>query len=526
MPGELRILHLEDEAADAELTEHALRRAGMAFSLRRVDSRATFIAALQEFNPDLILADYRLPAFDGLEALAIVVERAPEVPFIFVSGAMGEELAIDTLRQGAADYVLKGRLNKLVPAVNRALLDAEERRRRRQAEASLRESEERFRNMAEVAQDGIVVIDQDARVTYWNAAAERMFGYANGEIQGREMHALLAPARYHEAYRNGWAGFRQSGAGKVIGKTIEMDALHQDGREFPVELSISAAPIQGNWNAVGIIRDITERKRAEAEILRSNAELEQFSYTISHDMRQPLRMITSYLQLIERSLAGQFDAEQGEYFHFAIDGAKRLDAMLQGLLEYSRIGRLGEPPASVASRSILDDVLRFLQPASAEAGAEVCIDGEWPQILASPDEMLRLLQNLIGNALKFRVAGRTPRITVTSASNGKDWRVSIADNGIGILPDQIDRLFQVFQRLQSRVDYDGTGIGLALCRKIAEHHGGRIWAESAGTNQGCAFIFNLPVVAQDTPAAASGGRPDPDRQECPDSSSSSQPPPR
>ncbi|MCX7173247.1 MAG: ATP-binding protein [Proteobacteria bacterium] len=369
MPKELRLLLLEDEAADAELTEHALRRAGLVFLSRRVDSRDAFVAALDEFRPDLVLADYRLPAFDGLEALTIAVERAPEVPFIFVSGAMGEELAIDTLRQGAADYVLKGHLNKLVPAVNRALLDVEERRR---------------------------------------------------------------------------------------------------------------------------------RKQAEADILRSNAELEQYSYSISHDMRQPLRMISSYLQLLEKSLADRLDGEQREYLHFAIDGAQRLDAMLLGLLEYSRIGRLGEPPARVASRAVLDDVLRFLEPATAEAQADVRVEGVWPEIVASPDEMLRLLQNLIGNALKFRVAGRTPRITITSGIDGRQWRVSVADNGIGVLPDQAGRLFQVFQRLQSRVDYEGTGIGLALCRKIAEHHGGRIWVESSGKNQGAAFIFTLPVVNEDT----------------------------
>jgi light-regulated signal transduction histidine kinase (bacteriophytochrome) len=215
-------------------------------------------------------------------------------------------------------------------------------------------------------------------------------------------------------------------------------------------------------------------------------------------MRQPLRMISSYLQLLERSLAGQLDGEKRDYFDFAIEGAKRIDQMLVELLEYSRVGRMGEPPTWVDSRALLDEALKFLQPALAEAQAKVNISGEWPRIMGSHDEILRLFQNLIGNSVKFRVAGRTPEITISSKVDKNEWHLSVADNGVGIIPDQIKRLFQVFQRLQSREAYEGTGIGLALCRKIAEHHKGRIWAESAGEGQGSKFCVALPVLHEKT----------------------------
>ena len=244
-----------------------------------------------------------------------------------------------------------------------------------------------------------------------------------------------------------------------------------------------------------LVQTIAEREEAEAEILRSNAELEQFSYSISHDMRQPLRMITSYLQLLEIGLSETLDAEKREYLNFAADGARRLDQMLVALLEYSRVGRKGEPPQWTQSRAILDEALLFLQPAMAEAKAEVRIEGDWPQVRVSRDEVSRLLQNLIGNALKFRIAGRAPQVTVASEAAGGEWRLRVADNGAGINPEQIGRLFQVFQRLHSRASYEGTGIGLALCRKIAEHHGGRIRAESQGENQGSTFCVELPLAS-------------------------------
>jgi light-regulated signal transduction histidine kinase (bacteriophytochrome) len=245
--------------------------------------------------------------------------------------------------------------------------------------------------------------------------------------------------------------------------------------------------------SLGTTQDITERKQAEVELRRSNAELEQFSYAISHDLRQPLRMIASYLQLLGASLADELNDEQSAYFGFAIDGAKRMDRMLVALLEYSRVGRLGEPAAWIESRAILDEALLFLQPTIAEAAATIDICGEWPRVLVRPDEMLRLLQNLIANAVKFHVPGRRPSISLVSRLAGSEWRLVVADNGIGIEPAQLGRLFQVFQRLQSRSNFEGSGVGLALCRKIAEHHGGRIWAESDGGGRGSRFCVALPM---------------------------------
>jgi signal transduction histidine kinase len=324
------------------------------------------------------------------------------------------------------------------------------------------------------------------------AAQRREFVEQSGEASGALMRGDILPGAWN------WA-FPLPVGEQLIG-VIKIENVHVIGASLA-----SYLPPFFSHAALILSNEIRNHLRQETqaallakteELKRSNAELEQFSYAISHDMRTPLRMISSYLELLEADLAEKLDPEQREYFNFAVDGAKRLDAMLVGLLEYSRVGRKGEPMAWTQSRAILDEVLLYLQPAIAEAGASVRIEGSWPRVRVSPDEILRLLQNLIGNAIKFRVAGRTPEVSVSSETADGEWRVSVADNGVGLAPDQGGRLFQVFQRMQLRSSYEGTGIGLALCRKIAEHHGGRIWVESEGQDLGSRFCVALPLAQE------------------------------
>ncbi|MDP2695624.1 MAG: PAS domain-containing protein [Gallionella sp.] len=252
----------------------------------------------------------------------------------------------------------------------------------------------------------------------------------------------------------------------------------------------------------GTVQDITERKQAEEELRRSNTDLEQFAYAASHDMRQPLRMISSYLQLLEYDLAPVLTDETRQNLQFATEGAKRMDQMLMALLDYSRIGRKADTMTVIDSREVMYEALHYLEPAIEEARADVRINGVWPHLFASRDEILRLFQNLIDNALKYRLAAQKPVIAVSAQTAGGEWRLEVRDNGIGLLPGHEARLFKVFERLQSRSRYPGTGIGLALCRKIVEHHKGRIWVESPGPNQGCTFIVTLPVSLPSSPGGA------------------------
>lgn len=364
----------------------------------------------------------------------------------------------------------------------------------------LAESEEKFRLISTAAQDAIAIIGPAEQVVYWNPAAEKVFGYTDDEVMGKNLHTLLTPEGQRDLAHSGFKGFRQTGEGKLVGKTFEVDALHKEGHEFPIELSISAIRLHGDWHALGIIRDITERRQTDLrlqektdELLRSNTDLERFAYSVSHDMRQPLRAISGHLQLLKTGAQDKLDEDDRENLSFALSGAKRMDSMIVSLLEFSRVGRKSEAKRWIQSREVLDEALEFLSPAIRQGQAEVETMGEWPMVYASSDDLLRLLQNLIGNALHYHETDRPPHVEVESVVEGKKWRVSVRDQGIGIDPRQIDRLFQFFSRLQAYSRFEGTGMGLALCRRIVELHHGRIWAESAGEGMGSSFIFELPI---------------------------------
>jgi light-regulated signal transduction histidine kinase (bacteriophytochrome) len=251
-------------------------------------------------------------------------------------------------------------------------------------------------------------------------------------------------------------------------------------------------------------RELAERKIAEeelkrtmAELARSNKELEQFAYVASHDLREPLRMVTSYVQLLARRYQGRLDADANEFIAYAVDGATRMQALINDLLAYSRVGTRGKPFEPTDCETILEQALTNLQVAIEESGAAVTHD-PLPTVVADGTQLVQLFQNLIGNAIKFR-SEEPPRVHVSASETfevsktSKVWRVSVQDNGIGIDPEYHERIFLIFQRLHTREEYPGTGIGLAVCKKIVERHGGRIWVESQ-FGKGSTFHFTIPVI--------------------------------
>jgi PAS domain S-box-containing protein len=356
--------------------------------------------------------------------------------------------------------------------------------RRKEAEAALRVSEERFRSIAESATEAMVVADPNGRIVSWNSGAVGMFGYETEDVVGRPLTALM-PERFRARHNAGLERVRETGEGRLLGQTIELVGQRREGTEFPIELSLSSWMVHGERFYGGIARDITERKRAEAELERSNADLAQFASVASHDLREPLVVVKGYLELLSQRHSDSLDADGRRFLGFAVDGVDRMQELISDLLEWSRAGaELDRLP--VDPRVLAEQAAAAVEHRARTRRVTVEI-GELPAVRAEPTALRRVFQNLISNAVKFGAADE-PRVSLAARREASAWRFTVADNGPGIAERDRDRVFTLFERLGAR--QRGTGIGLAICRRIVERHGGRIWVEES-PGGGAAFHFTI-----------------------------------
>jgi signal transduction histidine kinase len=373
--GKLKVLLVEDNQTDGELVLHELRRGGFDVAGEVVDSAGAFRQRLKERTPDIVLADYNLGQWRGMEAMEILRGEGLDIPLILVSGTLGDVTAVECIKQGATDYVLKDSLARLPESVRRALQETETRK-------------------------GI-----------------------------RLAHEELA--------------------------------------------------------------------RKVEELARSNAELEQFAYVASHDLQEPLRMVANYTQLLAERYRGKLDDQADKFIHYAVDGAVRMQTLIQDLMAFSRAGRQETSVTRTDCNQIVKQALGNLQGAIHESGARVTFDA-LPVVTANMGKLRQIFQNLIGNAIKFRGI-EPPVIHIGKERKGNTWIFAVADNGIGIAPENWEIIFAVFRRLHTQTEYSGNGIGLAICKRIVEQAGGKIWVEPQEAT-GSIFKFTWPASARVAPA--------------------------
>jgi PAS domain S-box-containing protein len=346
--------------------------------------------------------------------------------------------------------------------------------------------------LIEASLDPLVTIGHDGKITDVNTSTELVTGCSRDELIGTDFTNYFtepekAKKGYQEVFKEGFVS------------DFALEIRHRNGSITTVLYNASVYKDESG-EVIGVFaaaRDITERKKAEEilkskldELRRSNAELEQFAYVSSHDLQEPLRMISSYLQLLQRRYQGKIDEKADKYIYYAVDGASRMQNLINDLLEFSRVTTKAEEPEPTDSEFILNQALSNLDLYIKENKATVSY-GSLPEVMADSTQLAQVFQNLIINGIKFH-GEEASIINICAVKKANEWQFSVQDNGIGIDPQYSERIFEVFKRLHNKEEYPGTGIGLAVCKKIVERHGGRIWVESE-LGKGSTFYFTLPI---------------------------------
>jgi PAS domain S-box-containing protein len=491
------ILLVNDDVTQLLALETFLEELGQNVVKAKSGREALLALLTQDFA--VILLDVRMPEMDGFETAALIRQRqtSARTPIIFVTAVdQSEAHSQRGYALGAVDYIHAPVSPKILRTKVAVYVELARR------EQALRASEHRFQATFEQAAVGIAHMSSDGRWLRVNPKLCEILGHTREELMQKSCVDLVHPEE-HEAIA---ANMRRLQASEIENCSLEVRCRRPAGSEAWVGLTLSIVQEYegGSRYFLAVIEDVTRRKHAEEELqrsldelARSNAELEQFAYAVSHDLQEPLRMVAGYVQLLAERYGDKLDNSAREFIAFAVDGVTRMKQMITDLLAYSRAGRNGSDTAQVSCETALGRACAYLQAAIKETGAEITHD-PLPRLQGNSSQLVSLFQNLIGNAVKFR-GQAPPRIHVSAALNKKEWVFSVRDNGIGMDPQHADRIFMVFQRLHRREDYPGTGIGLAIARKIVERRGGRIWVESA-PGKGSTFFFTFPARASEARA--------------------------
>jgi len=510
-----RLLLLEDNPDDAELIRKSLTKQWPACEIVTVNDEATFKSALQQRNFRLILSDYFIPGFDGLSALAIAREQCPEVPFIFISGAVNDELAVESLKAGATDYVLKDRPARLVPAILRALSDAQSRAREKALQADLRQTEERDRALINSV-DGIVWQAElpDLRFTFVSQQSERLLGYP--------VHRWLEEPQFwqqhiHPEDRERAVKLCTQFSPEEKYHNFEYRMIAADGSMVLLRDIVSVRADPGERAQVlGIMVNITPRKLAEAgraesqakleqtnkDLLRKNEEIQNFYHTLSHELKTPLTSAREFISIVMDGLAGPLNETQSEYLGLARDSCNQLRICINDLLDATRLetGKLALRLKLVSLPALLRHTLAMMKPIATAKGIVLRQHAEPNLSEISLDEhrIIQVITNLLSNAIKYTARGGSIVLKAAQRGDGDELvQISVTDSGCGIPKDEQDHIFERLHQVKAgdATTEQGVGLGLYICRELVLLHGGNIWVESE-LGKGSTFHFILPRTQQ------------------------------
>jgi PAS domain S-box-containing protein len=510
----MKILLVDDTPENLVSLEAALT--GLGEDLVLANSGKEALRHLLHDDFAAILLDVRMPEMDGFETAEMIRSRprSRQIPILFLTGYRNEEHLFRGYDLGAVDFLFK----PIVPEVLRskvaafvelsrgnAKLKEQADILRLQAEV-LQKAEQKFRSLLEAAPDAMVMCRADGEIVMVNSQTEVLFECGRDKLISRNIRTLVPEWSPH--LRPGWDADSGSSKALPVERGVELYATREGGATFPVEISFSPLQTEEGVVITSAIRDISDRRKAEEqirqlnvsleervlerteELMRSNEELQQFAYIASHDLQEPLRTVSIYSQLLAKRYQGKLQGDADQFIGYIVENAHRMEKMIHDLLDFSRVDVRGTDYFTwTGCDSALDDAIQNIRSLVEESGAAIT-RAELPQVMGDPIQLTRLFQNLLVNAIKYR-SDPAPQIHFAANGSLNEWVFSVKDNGIGIEPQYTEKVFGIFKCLQPRDKSSGSGMGLAICRKIVTRHEGRIWVESA-LGKGATFYFTLP----------------------------------
>ncbi|WP_276298962.1 sensor histidine kinase [Halorussus lipolyticus] len=493
MDTSIRVLVVDDSSFYAQLVADTLATDYDMTTTTAADA-SEGLERLADAEVDCVVTDYQMPGPNGIEFLEAARDRGFEQPFILLTGTGSEAVASEAVAAGVTHYFQKSEGEQQFEKLANQIDNAVEQHR----------TEKKYELLVDNSPDLIAQISADGEFVMTNEAMAASFGATPDELTGKSLYDLVPDD----------IADKRLEVGREVIETGETRRFEDgyDGEYFHnVFVSVDLPGERETFQVIA--RDITERKEAEIELKEtvekleeSNAQLEQFAYVASHDLQEPLRMVSSYMQLLERKYRDELDDDAQEFIDYAVDGANRMKEMINDLLQYSRVDSRGGDFEETDFESVVTQAEENLQVAIAESDAEVTRD-DLPTVVCDESQMVMLLQNLVSNGIKYCDEG-PPEIHVSGERDGDEYVFAVSDNGIGIPEDERDEVFRIFSRLHGKDEYSGTGIGLAMCKKILDRHDGDISVESA-VGEGSTFSFTLPVRdAEGGTSGESGGETD------------------
>jgi PAS domain S-box-containing protein len=516
----LRLLIVEDCADDALLLVRELKRADYEVIFERVETAPAMLAALKQNTWDLVIADYSLPRFSGVAALQLLKSTGLDIPFVIVSGSIGEDLAVDVMKFGASDYLMKDNVKRLIPSVKRELREAEMRRRHRHAEEALHDNEARKAAIFDSAMDSIISIDHAGKIIEFNPQAERTFGYKRDEVIGQPLDELIIPPALRSRHRAGLARYLATGVSSIIGKRVELTAMRSDGSEFPVELSLTSISTNTQPMFTAYLRDLTEQKKQQESRRRSRDLEEQnlriqeanrlkseFLANMSHELRTPLNAIIGFAEVLVDGKAGPVNAEQCEYLNDILTSGHHLLQLINDVLDLAKIeaGKMELYPEPFSLKTVADEVCAIMRPIAAKRNVTIDLRAADNADTVTLDlrKVKQVLYNLLSNAVKFSHEDGVVKLTIGLDAQ-EQLQIQVKDGGIGIKSADLPRIFCEFEQVGSGASRrsPGTGLGLALTKRIIELHNGSILVESE-FGKGSTFTITIPrsINVAETPRA-------------------------